>query len=134
MIRIAIFLVLTLLVSCKTPKDNPPVTKTETKTETKERPLVIRRNYEVVEEEAPSPNDTVTKNYYLGVVRKLDCGYVVDITMPEGFSLYFNPINLDPKFNIDGLRIKLKYRRGRETNWGCTKYGQVEIVEAFIVR
>lgn len=126
MIRIVLFLVLGLMVSCKTPKDSaavaePPKTKHESRVE-------------VVVDEVPSANDTVTKSYHLAVVRSKNCGFVVDVTISEGFSLYFNPTNLDPKFEVDGLRLKLKYRRGPEAHWGCTKYGQIEIVEAFAVR
>ncbi|WP_300663652.1 hypothetical protein [Fluviicola sp.] len=126
MIRIVLFLVLGLMVSCKSPKNSAAVVeppKTERKTRVEE-----------VVDEVPYANDTVTKSYHLGVVRSLNCGYVVDITIHEGFSLYFNPTNLDSKFEVDGLRLKLKYRRGRPATWGCTKYGQIEIVEAFVVR
>ncbi len=126
MIRIMLFLVLGLMVSCKTPKKSAATVEPQnTKHESR---------IEVVVDEAPPANDTVTKSYHLGVVRSLDCGFVVDVTIHEGFSLYFNPTNLDSKFEVDGLRLKLKYRRGPEAVWGCTKYGQIEIVEAFAVR
>lgn len=128
MIRIGLFLALGLAVSCKSPK-NTAHTLDTTKPESEHRQEIT-----VVDEKAPPVNDTITKNYHLAVVRKLDCGYIVDITVQEGFSLYFNPTNLASKFEVDGLRLKIKYRRGAETTWGCIKYAQVELVEAFAVR
>ncbi|MNJ86085.1 hypothetical protein D3C87_35710 [compost metagenome] len=129
MIRLALFLVLILAVSCRSAKSNADSAAETPKTA--EKPKI---EMEVEEPIVPSPNDTVTKSYYLGVVKKLDCGYAINITLREDFSLYYNPINLDPKFQVDGLRLKLKYRRGQKTTRGCIKYGQVEIVEAFVVR
>ncbi|TSJ48195.1 hypothetical protein [Fluviicola chungangensis] len=74
-------------------------------------------------------NDT----YYLGEVQMLDCGIVIGVLSGES-KRKFSPVNLDPKFQVDKLRLKLKFKVLDEKATTCSEFQVIEIKEAFAVR
>lgn len=109
MIRIALIMILGLMVSCHTPK---PVSEESKTTQT------------------PDLNQ---ENYYLGEVQILDCGTVIQISSGETKYSYA-PTNLDPKFQVDKLRLKLKFKVLEERGTTCSEFRAIEIKESFAVR
>lgn len=110
MIRIILILILGLVVSCNTPK-------------------------KVVEEPAkenPQLNST-DGTYYLGEVQILDCGVIIQISSGETKNNY-TPINLDQKFQVDKLRLKLKFKALDERGTTCSEFKAIQIIEVFAVR
>ncbi len=112
MIRIALILVLGLMVSCHTPKKV-----------VEEQPKV----------ETPQKTDYSNEGYYLGEVQMLDCGFVIQVFSGETKHKY-TPTNLDPKFQVDKLRLKLKFKALDQNATTCSEFQTIEIKEAFAVR
>ncbi len=102
-------MILGLMVSCHTPK----LVSEESKTT-----------------QTPDLNQ---ENYYLGEVQILDCGIVIQISFGETKYSY-TPTNLDPKFQVDKLRLKLKFKVLDERGTTCSEFRAIEIKEAFAVR
>lgn len=109
MIRITLIGLLGLMVSCHTPK-------------------------KVEEEQSKTAQTTADKNagYYLGVVQILDCGVTIQITSGETKST-LSPTNLDPKFQVDNTRLKLKFKQLDERATGCMEFIAIEILDATVV-
>ncbi|WP_343632265.1 hypothetical protein [Fluviicola sp.] len=117
MIRIALLtLVLGLVASCHPPKD---VSVAQPQPETK----------------TGNPQPVVTDNgiYFLGEVQILDCGVVIQVFSGETQHKY-SPLNLDPKFHVDKLRLKLKFVELDEQATICSEFRAIDIKEAFAVR
>lgn len=116
MIRIALIMMLGLLVSCHTSKkaveDSP---KIEPQKETNQ---------------APADKNEI---YYLGVVQIMDCGVTIQITSGDTKSTV-SPINLDSKFQVNNLRLKLRFKHLDERATGCMEFQAIEITEVFAVR
>lgn len=117
MIRIAaLIMILGWTVSCRTSKEiTPEQPKPETSKETSQT------------------NGPVTETYYLGEVQLLDCGAVIQVSSGESKSIC-SPVNLDPKFRVDKLRLKLKYKVLDEKATTCSEFTAIEVIEAFAVR
>lgn len=115
MIRIAFIMVLGLLVSCRTPKTVVEDPKTETGKET------------------PVLPGNEQQTYYLGEVQVLDCGSVIHVSAGEKKRI-FAPVNLESKFHVDKLRLKLTFKVLPEKAITCSEFPAIEIIEAFAVR
>jgi hypothetical protein len=113
MIRIALFLVIGVLVSCNTPK---PVVEEQPKTET-----------------VPQTNKHDDEVFYLGEVQILDCGAVIRIYSGET-NYQYSPMVLDLKFRIDQQRLKLKFKVLDRNAPECSEFKAIEITEVFAVR
>lgn len=116
MIRISLIILLGLMVSCHTPKkvvEEQP--KTDPEKETNQVP--------------------VDKNevYYLGLVQIMDCGVTIQISSGDTKSTV-SPINLDSKFQVNNLRLKLRFKQVDERASGCMEFQAIEIIEVFAVR
>lgn len=115
MIRIALIVILGLsVVSCHT-----------TKKVVGEQPKQ--------EVETPQTNKHDDEIFYLGEVQILDCGTVIQISSGET-NYKYSPINLESKFNVDKLRLKLKFRALDEKGTVCSEFKAIEIKEVFAVR
>jgi len=88
-----------------------------------------------VEPEKETNQIPVDKNeiYYLGLVQIMDCGVTIQITSGETKSTV-TPTNLDPKFRVNNLRLKLKFKQLDERATGCMEFVAIEILDAFAVR
>lgn len=118
--RIAGILILGLMVSCHPPKD---LTNEHPKTEP--------------EKEVPQKTQYPNEIYYVGEVQLLDCGIVIEVSTGAsgGEKKYkFSPTNLDPRFQVDKLRLKLKFKTLDERGTGCSEFKAIEIKEAFEIR
>ncbi len=118
--RIAGILILGLMVSCHTPKKTA---NEQPKTETGK--------------ETPNTAEQANEMYYLGEVQLLDCGVIIEVSTgaPGAEKKYkFSPTNLDPKLQVDKLRLKLKFKALDERGTGCSEFKAIEIKEAFAVR
>lgn len=114
MIRIALILILGMMLSCRAQKKVVELQpKTESQKETNELP--------------------VSEVYYLGVVQILDCGVTIQIISGDTKST-FSPINLDSKFQVNNLRLKLRFKQVDERASGCMEFQAIEITEVFAVR
>lgn len=114
MIRIALILILGMMLSCRAQKKVVELQpKTESQKETNQLP--------------------VSEVYCLGVVQILDCGVTIQITSGETKST-FSPINLDSKFQVNNLRLKLRFKQVDERASGCMEFQAIEITEVFAVR
>lgn len=111
-----LIVVLGSLVSCRSTKDLPA-----------EQPKSGTKN------ETAKPNESDNENYYLGEVQLLDCGPVVQVSSGEKKTV-FSPMNLDQKFRIDKLRLKLKFKVLDEKATTCSEFLAIEIEEVFAVR
>lgn len=107
MIRIILMLLLGLMVSCHTSK-------------------------KVVTEQPTASQTDKNKGYYLGVVQILDCGVTIQITSGETKST-LSPTNLDPKFQVNNTRLKLKFKQLDERATGCMEFIAIEILDAFVI-
>ncbi|MDF3025785.1 MAG: hypothetical protein K0S23_92 [Fluviicola sp.] len=116
MIRAVLILICGLLVSCRTPeKVSQEQTNTQTEAET---PKTIRHSDDA---------------YYLGEVQILDCGPVIQVS--HGKNKYsYTPANLDPKFQVDKLRLKLIFKVLDERGTGCSEFRAIEIKEVTEIR
>lgn len=83
--------------------------------------------------ETAKPDGSQNETYYLGEVQLLDCGPVVQVSSGEKKTV-FSPVNLDQKFRIDKLRLKLKFKVLDEKATTCSEFLAIEIKEAFAVR
>lgn len=83
--------------------------------------------------ETPQTTEPVNEGYLLGEVQLLDCGAVIQITDGEKKS-NCTPTNLDPKFQIDKLRLKLKFKVLDQKATTCSEFPAIEITEVFAVR
>jgi hypothetical protein len=120
MIRITLIMLLGLMVSCHTPK------KVVEEQQTKVEP----------EKETPPQEIPDAVYYYLGVIDMTkSCGPTIEISNGTTKKSYY-PINLDPKFQINGMRVKLTYRKLSEDRVaiGCKEFEAIEINEIFAVR
>lgn len=94
---------------------------------------------QVSEKTKPQPEDVNSTNkhsdeaYYLGEVQILDCGPVIQISSGEAKNNY-TPTNLEPKFQVDKLRLKLKFKVLDERATACSEFRAIEITEVFAVR
>ena len=111
-----LIVVLGSLVSCRSTNDLPA-----------EQPKPGTQN------ETAEPNGSQNETYYLGEVQLLDCGPVVQVSSGEKKTV-FSPVNLDQKFRIDKLRLKLKFKVLDEKATTCSEFLAIEIKEAFAVR
>lgn len=116
MIRIALILILGVLVSCQAQKK---VAEQQPKIESQKETNQV-----------PADKDAV---YYLGVVQILDCGVTIQITSGDTKSTV-SPINLDSKFQVNNLRLKLRFKQVDERASGCMEFQAIEITEVFAVR
>lgn len=91
-----------------------------------------RSKSETQKETSPA-NGPDNETYYLGEVQLLDCGPVIQITSGETKTI-FSPVNLDQKFRVDKLRLKLKWKALDEKATSCSEFPAIEIKEAFAVR
>ena len=114
MIRFTSILILGLIASCNTPKNT-----------VNEQPET--------EKETSQTAEPVDEEYYLGEVQLLDCGAVIQITSGDKKTIY-TPTNLDPKFQVDKLRLKLNYKDLDEKGTTCSEFPAIEIKEVFAVR
>lgn len=118
--RVAGIVIFGLMVSCHPPKN---LTNEHPKTES--------------DKEAPQKTQNPNDIYYMGEVQLLDCGIVIEVSTgaSAGEKKYkFSPTNLDPKFQVDKLRLKLKFKVLDERSTGCFEFKAIEIKEAFEVR
>ncbi|WP_294678622.1 hypothetical protein [uncultured Fluviicola sp.] len=115
---VILIVVLGSLVSCRSTKDLPA-----------EQPKSGTQNETV----KPNGNGSYNETYYLGEVQLLDCGPVVQVSAGEKKTV-FSPVNLDQKFRIDKLRLKLKFKVLDEKATTCSEFLAIEIEEAFAVR
>lgn len=114
MIRIAFLtLILGLIASCHPPKDLPAADQPKPETS--------------------QPNNPGAGTYFLGEVQILDCGTVIRVSSGES-SFTYSPLNLDPKFHVDKLRLKLKFTQLDKQATTCSEFRAIEILEAFAVR
>lgn len=102
-----------LLFSCRTPKQSSVVEQLK---EQQELPLHHDDNY-----------------FYLGEVQLLDCGVVLQVNY-EKVNYKYSPVNLDPKWKIDKLRLKLKFKVLDQRATECSEFQAIEVTEAFAVR
>lgn len=124
--RIILFLVLGLLFSCKSPKN----TVAETTSKEKTPKSVVK----VPEPEMPSTDEEApVDSYSLAEVKIWNCGPVIEIYGRNGMQITCSPKNLESRFQIDGLRLKLKYKEIERLDTGCQRVA-IEIIEAFAVR
>lgn len=93
-------------------------------------PKVVAEEEQKVTDQNPN---TGSENYSLGEVQILDCGVVIQISSGETRDKYV-PINLDSKFQIDKLRLKLKFKALDEKATVCSEFKAIEITEVFAVR
>lgn len=114
MIRILLIAMLGLLAACHTPKT------------VAEEPMEPGK-------ETPTPPENQQETYHLGEVQLLDCGPVIHVSTGEKKAV-FAPSNLDPKFHVEGLRLKLTFKILPEKGIACKEFSAIEIVEAFAVR
>lgn len=110
---VAFILVFGLTASCQTPKD----------ISAGEQP----------KSDTPKASGSENETYYLGEVQLLDCGPVIQISYGESKTIC-SPVNLDPKFRIDKLRLKLNYKVLDEKATTCSEFIAIEIKEVFAVR
>lgn len=111
-----LILVLGFVTSCHPPKE---ITGREVKTDPDKE----------IDHATGGTNDV----YYLGEVQMLDCGIVIQVSSGESKST-FSPVNLDPKFQVDKLRLKLTFKVLDEKATTCSEFQAMEIKEAFAVR
>jgi hypothetical protein len=123
MVRITLIIVLGLIVSCKSPKN----TVVETISEEKIPEIVV------TEPETPSTDEAPIDTYSLAVVKIWDCGPVIEIYGRNGMQITCSPKNLESRFQVDGLRLKLKFKEIERLDTGCIAV-EIEIIEAFAVR
>lgn len=116
MIRFTLILILGLMASCQTPKKT-----------TEEQPKTSP------DKETSQTVEPVTETYYLGEVQILDCGAVIQVASDDS-KFIFTPTNLDPKFQVDKMRLKLKFKRLDEKGTTCSEFPTIEIKDAFAVR
>ncbi len=83
--------------------------------------------------ETSQTTGAATENYTLGEVQLLDCGAVIQFTSNEKKTICA-PTNLDPKFQVDKLRLKLKFKVLDQKATTCSEFPAIEIEEAFAVR
>ena len=127
MIRIVLVIILGLVVSCKTSKN--------TGTETKPKENIPEVTEDVSKpEETPSTDGATSDPYYLGEVKMKACGIVIQINGRNGMQVTCNPKNLESRFRIDGLRIKLKFKEIPRLDSGCSSNIAIEITDMFPVR
>jgi len=112
--RIFLIILFGILVSCSTPRKG-----VEEKT--------------VVKPEASQTVSHDDNTYYLGEVQLLDCGVVIQMNYGET-NYKYSPVNLDPKFKTDKLRLKLKFKVLDTQATECSEFRAIEITEAFAVR
>jgi hypothetical protein len=116
MVRVVLILICGLLVSCRTPQK---AAKEQTNTQTEaESPHTIRHSDDA---------------YYLGEVLILDCGPVIQI-FPGKTRYNYTPTNLDPKFQVDKLRLKLMFKVLDERGTTCSEFRAIEIKEVIEIR
>ena len=115
MIRIVLILMFGVMVSCHTPKK------------------VVDEQVKTQQEDLPQTNEAAVESYYLGEVQVLDCGIVIQVSSGEVKNKYA-PTNLDPKFQVDKLRLKLKFKVLDERATTCSEFRAIEITEVFAVR
>ena len=84
-------------------------------------------------EETHQTTEPVNEAYLLGEVQLLDCGVVIQITSGEKKTIC-TPTNLDPKFQVDKLRLKLKFKVLDQKATTCSEFPAIEITEVFAVR
>lgn len=78
-------------------------------------------------------NGSDNETFYLGEVQLLDCGAVIQVSSGEKKTI-FSPMNLDQKFRVDKLRLKLKFKALDEKATTCSEFPAIELKEVFAVR
>jgi hypothetical protein len=105
-----------IIVSCQTPKK-----------------MVDEQPKNDPAKETSQTAEPANETYFLGEVQMLDCGVVIQVSSGETRHKY-SPLNLDPKFQVDKLRLKLKFKELEQKGTTCSEFPAIEIKEAFAVR
>jgi hypothetical protein len=115
MVRVVLILIYGLLVSCRA-SEKVSQERANTRTEAETPPTIKHSDA-----------------YYLGEVLILDCGPVIQIS--NGKTSYsYTPTNLDPKFQVDKLRLKLIFKVLDERGTTCSEFKAIEIKELIEIR
>lgn len=83
------------LLSCATVKNDTAITQ-------------------VQEEEFPFVEGVITNDY-----REQGCDFLFEFTDREGHKMLVRPIELDEKYQKDGLKVRMRFRMSRIQNGGC---------------
>jgi hypothetical protein len=117
MIRLTCILVVGLIAaSCNTSKNT-----------------VVEQSRTESTKETSQTTEPSNEAYLLGEVQFLDCGVVIQVTSGEKKTICV-PTNLDPKFQVDKLRLKLRYKVLDQKGTTCSEFPAIEIKEVFAVR